>query len=161
MMNQNMGMNGQMDQNMMNNMLMNMNMMGMNNQMGQVDMNQMVNMMNNMNNQIQNQASNNSDNTNTDNQGQGNDNSNNDGINVIFRVSGPGQTGAPISIQCMPKDKVSDIIERYKGKSGDKDTTKRFIFNAKELNPSLTIEEVGMSNNANIFVVTTKGVKGA
>ena len=84
------------------------------------------------------------------------------GICVIFRASGAtGQAGAPIMVQCMNEDKVSSVIEKYRSKASDNDTTKKFIFNAKNLNPSLTVAEAGLTNNANIFVVATKGIKGA
>ena len=84
------------------------------------------------------------------------------GFSVIFRASAEtGPASAPIMIQCMPNEKVSTIIDRYRAKSGDKDPTKKFIFNAKNLAPSLTLSEAGISNNANIFVVATKGIKGA
>ena len=84
------------------------------------------------------------------------------GFSVIFRASGAtGQAGAPIMVQCMPNDKVSDVIEKYRNKANDRDDTKKFIFNAKNLNASLSVAEAGLTNNANIFVVTTQGVKGA
>ena len=93
-----------------------------------------------------------------------NSSQNTQGISVIFRVSGAGQNtqnAAPIMVQCMPDEKVSDVIKKYRTKSGDNDTTKKFIFNAKNLSPSLTVAEAGITNNANIFVVATKGIKGA
>ena len=84
------------------------------------------------------------------------------GISVIFRASGAtGQASAPIMVQCMSDEKVSEVIEKYRNKSGDRDPTKKFIFNAKNLAPSLTVAEAGITNNANIFVVATKGIKGA
>ena len=64
-------------------------------------------------------------------------------------------------IQCTPNDKVSDIIEKYRNKANYRDETKKFIFNAKNLNTSLSVAEAGITNNANIFVVATKGIKGA
>ena len=84
------------------------------------------------------------------------------GLNVIFRVSGQGGQGVPpVMIQCMPNEKVSDLIQRYRTKSGDNDKSKKFIFNAKNLVEDMTIGQAGITNNGNIFVVTTKGVKGA
>ena len=84
------------------------------------------------------------------------------GFSVIFRASGAtGQASAPIMVQCMPDEKVSEVIEKYRSKSGDRDPTKKFIFNAKNLAPSLSVAEAGITNNANIFVVATKGIKGA
>ena len=61
----------------------------------------------------------------------------------------------------MPDEQVSELIQRYRTKTGDKDPTKKFIFNAKNLNQNLTVGQAGISNNGNIFVVTTQGVKGA
>ena len=84
------------------------------------------------------------------------------GFSVIFRASAEtGPASAPIMIQCTPNDKVSDIIEKYRNKANDRDETKKFIFNAKNLNASLSVAEAGITNNANIFVVATKGIKGA
>ena len=83
------------------------------------------------------------------------------GINVNFRVTGEaGQETASIMIQCMPDEKISAIIERYRAKSGDNSPTKKFTFNAKNLVPSLTLSEAGISNNANIFVRDTKDIVG-
>ena len=84
------------------------------------------------------------------------------GISVIFRTSGQNAPQRPpISIQCMPDEKVSTLIERYRNKAGDHDQTKKFIFNAKNLNPELSLSAAGIAHNSNIFVVTTKGVQGA
>ena len=84
------------------------------------------------------------------------------GISVIFRTSGQNAPQRPpISIQCMPGEKVSTLIERYRNKAGDHDQTKKFIFNAKNLNPELSLSAAGIAHNSNIFVVTTKGVQGA
>ena len=65
-----------------------------------------------------------------------------------------------LTVQCFPDEKVSDIIQIYRMKSGDRDETKKFIYSRKVLNPSLTVAEEGLCNNCNIFVVATKGVKG-
>ena len=84
------------------------------------------------------------------------------GITIIFRTSGQNAPQQPpISIQCMPDDKVSTAIEKYRNKANDRDDTKKFIFNAKNLNANLSVAEAGITNNANIFVVATKGIKGA
>ena len=84
------------------------------------------------------------------------------GITIIFRTSGQNAPQQPpISIQCMPDDRVSTAIEKYRNKANDRDMTKKFIFNAKQLNQSLSLSEAGIAHNSNIFVVTTKGVQGA
>ena len=89
--------------------------------------------------------------------------SKNNGINLIFRIisDSTGQNSAPIIIQCMPNDKISTAIEKYRNKSGDTDSTKKFEFNAKSLDPLLTIIEAGLNDNSQILVLTTKNVKGA
>ena len=84
------------------------------------------------------------------------------GISFFFRTSGQNAPQRPpISIQCMPDEKVATLIERYRNKAGDRDQTKKFIFNYKNLNPSLSLAEAGTAHNSNIFVVTTKGIHGA
>ena len=89
--------------------------------------------------------------------------SKNNGINLIFRIisDSTGQNSAPIIIQCMPNDKISTAIEKYRNKSGDTDSTKKFEFNAKSLDPLLTIIEAGLNDNSQILVLTTKNVQGA
>ena len=80
-------------------------------------------------------------------------------IRVIFRQSGENSKNIPpITIQCKPFDSVSSIIEKYRNASGDKDPYKKFIFNAKNLNQALDLNEAGISNNSNIFVVSTRGI---
>ena len=63
-------------------------------------------------------------------------------------------------IQCLPNEKVSEMIEKYRARSGDWDPTKTFTFNAKRLAPSLTLAEAGISNNANIFVSSIQDIIG-
>ena len=147
---------------MMMNQMNQMNQMGMNPNM----MNMAAMMMGNMqqmnnNNQTQAASSNNAGNSNTS-QTQKKDDSQG-GMSIIFRVSGAGggQNGPPLTIQCLAEEKVSDLIQRYRTKANDHDTSKKFIFNAKALNTDLSVAEAGLTNNANVFVVTTKGVKGA
>ena len=149
----NQNMMNQMNPNMMGMMnQMNQNMMGMMNQMSQnMMMNQMMQMQQMMANANNAQNQGNTSNTDTSNTY--------GGKTVIFRVSGEDKD--PISVQCTDDDKISEVIEKYRAKSGDRDQTKRFIFNAKELNKSLKVSEAGLQDKANIFVVTTQGVKGA
>ena len=137
--------------------------------MNQMAMNQMAaammmqNMANNNQNQSQSATSNNADNTNAANQTQSQKKDDNQGgMSIIFRASGGGgQNGPPLTIQCLAEEKVSDLINRYRTKANDHDKSKKFIFNAKALNVDLSVSEAGLTNNANVFVVTTKGVKGA
>ena len=66
-----------------------------------------------------------------------------------------------ITVQCLAGDKVSKLIENYRVKSGDKDLTKKFIYNAKSLVPYLTCAESGLTNNCIVYVIATKHIKGA
>ena len=88
-----------------------------------------------------------------------NNNFNKSMVTIYFRRSGPQQK-PPIVIQCCLHDKVSNAIEKYRKESGDYEEEEKFIFNAKALYPSLTLEESGMTDKGNIFVVVTKDVKG-
>ena len=159
-MNMNMNMNNMNNMNMMNcmqmNPMMNFNMMG-NNMQGQNMASMAQSMMNNFSNFqppiVQ------------DNQAQNNNNSNS--INVKFRAGGlqrqTQQDGSDpgIVIQCTLDEKLSVIVDRYKNKSLDDITDKKFVYNAKNLNLTLTAAEAGLINNSIIFVLNTKNVKGA
>ena len=74
-------------------------------------------------------------------------------INVTFRESGNISQPSAVTVQCNPEEKVSDIIEKYRNKANDHDESKKFVFNAKDLNPNLSVTEAGIMNNANIFVI--------
>ena len=86
---------------------------------------------------------------------------NSGGINVFFRKNGENEEDTSIMVQCKTSDKMSEVIDRYRTKSLDNDPTKKFIFNAKEVIPHYTVEQQGIRNNASIFVVTTRNVRGA
>ena len=129
----------------------------------------MMNNMNNMNNMpnmaqmslhLQNQYQNQIQNMNQDNQNSGLQSPLNNCITVVFRV-GDNDTSEPLKIQCTSSDRVSELIERYRTKSQDNDPTKKFIFNARELDANLTVGEAGLYEGSNIFVIKTKGIKGA
>ena len=162
-MNNNMNMmNNQMNMNpMMNNGMMN-NQFNMNPMMNPMMMNNMNNMGNNMMDVAMNfNAMNNNMNMNAGNMGNNNQQaSNNQNISVYFRAGLNGENGS-IMIQCSLDDKISDLIDRYKAKSLQDVSQKKFIFNAKALNKDLKVAEAGLNDGANIFVVNTEGVKGA
>ena len=65
----------------------------------------------------------------------------------------------PIAIKCNPDDKVSDIIERFRNKTNDRDDNNKFIFNAKNLNKYLSVAEAGLTHNANIYVLKSQRIK--
>ena len=70
------------------------------------------------------------------------------------------ERGKDIYVQCMPYEKVSSIIEQYRNKSGDLDPEDKFMFNAKALHQNLTVAEAGLVNNAKIFVVSGRRLRG-
>ena len=159
-MNMNMNMNNMNNMNMMNGMqinpMMNFNMMG-NNMQGQNMANMAQSMMNNFSNFqppiVQ------------DNQAQNNNNSNS--INVKFRAGGlqrqtqQDDSDPGIVIQCTLDEKLSVIVDRYKNKSLDDITDKKFVYNAKKLNLTSTAAEAGLINGSIIFPLNIKNTKGA
>ena len=82
-------------------------------------------------------------------------------ICVFFRNnSANGKNSAPVMIQCMPNEKVSSLIEKYRNKTNDRVLTEKFLFNAKTLDHQLFVLEAGITNGSNAFIVETKGVDG-
>ena len=157
--NNQMGMN-QMGNNQMamNQMIMNqmlLNQMGMNpmgfNQMGmggQMNYNDMAKLIQ-MNTQNFNNANNidfNQDNSN--------------GISVTFERSDPEQGQLKISIQCLYTEKIKDVIQKYRIKSWDTNLLERFVFNTKNLCPTLTVAEQGLINNSKIKVIDIRDMEG-
>jgi len=69
-----------------------------------------------------------------------------------------------IYIQCFYNEKVSDVIERYRQKSGDYSPNNKFYFNSYDLLHfichDLTVSEAGMINMSSIYVQTTGNVSG-
>ena len=63
-------------------------------------------------------------------------------------------------IQCNLEDTVSKIIQIYQKISGDFSLDRKFIFNGKLLNPSLSLVNGGITNNSEINVIMPGAVKG-
>ena len=74
------------------------------------------------------------------------------GLNVFFISSPQPSEQPPVTVQCMPDEKLSEIIEKYRKKSGNFEPDIKFIFNAKALNPNLTLAEAGLTEGSNIYV---------
>ena len=74
-------------------------------------------------------------------------------LEVNFRIS---SSDYPIVIQCYPDEKVSDIIERCRYRICDFDKTKKFIFYNLKEKENLPLSEVGIIDNSDIFVNSTK-----
>ena len=80
----------------------------------------------------------------------------NNEISVIFRPSGFEYN--PVEIQCRDDDKISTLIEKFIIKTNFDVDEVKFMFLAKELNGNLTVQEAGIYNHSNIFVVSIKYV---
>ena len=88
-------------------------------------------------------------------------NSNNK-ISIHFRFKVNEKTEI-ITIKCSYEEKFMDVINKIKPKIKHKIKNFKnikFIYNAKSVPPNLTLCEVGIIDNANIFIVTTRGVNG-
>ena len=81
-------------------------------------------------------------------------------INVYFRKDRYQMSGKPVIVECYYNEKIEKLIERYRNSTSDFNQTEKYIFNAKALNPSITVAEAGISNNSVIFVVEYKGLRG-
>ena len=81
-------------------------------------------------------------------------------ISVYFRKSHFGNYGEPIVVQCDFNEKIEKVIERYRYYSSDFKESEKFMFNAKILNPSITVAEAGIYKNCTILVVETSGLRG-
>ena len=119
-----------------------------------------MNMMNPMFIQMNqmNQNKKNSQNLNED-SNENNNNILNQEINVFFNNI---LENIPLNIiQCTLSDKVSDIIQEYRNKTLDKETTNIFHHNGKALDLNMTAAEAGLHNLAIIHVINTKNVDGS
>ena len=74
-------------------------------------------------------------------------------ISIIFNLQSDYGRNNQLTILCYPDDKVSDIIEKFRNKANVHDDNRRFIYNAKELNPSLSLAEAGLIHESIIYVV--------
>ena len=114
-----------------NNSIMNQNIFNSNYQNNLNSMNQYSNQINNYNEKVDNS------------------------FLIYFRFSGFKEGHAPIYINFKTDEKISTLIEKFRNKANFYDINVKFIFNARRLNPNLTIEEAGISNNnSNIFIVS-------
>ena len=140
-------MNNMNQMNMMNNMQMNnMNGMNMMNQFNPaMPMQGMQNMQGFVNNQQNNFFPNNMQQENY--------------LSLIFIINDFQQT--KLTILCSCTDKMSDVFEKLWAKYGEKDPKAKFVHNAKNISPSLTVSESGLTDKNVIQVMLLKYVKGA
>ena len=76
-------------------------------------------------------------------------------ITIIFRFSGQNPKIEPIFKKCFSDDEFQAVKKKIQ-KQLNLDGSEKYIFNAKNINPKLTISEAGITNNANIFVLGAK-----
>ena len=76
-------------------------------------------------------------------------------IDVIFRTSGFNENDpfSKVLIKCSFDEQIKEVIKRYRDITNKNTDKYKFIFNARNLNQSLTVAEAGLTQNANIFVV--------
>ena len=70
------------------------------------------------------------------------------GICVKLKVNNKGT----MDFYCFPGQKVSEIIEKYRNKNGDRDVPGKFMLNAKNLDTTLTLAEDVIEDGSVIFV---------
>ena len=79
---------------------------------------------------------------------------NNSNIFIVNRISvrfKDSYSNKVTNINCFPDQKVSDIIEIYRNKTGNR-APQKFIFNAKNVNTTLTLGEAGIVFGSEIIV---------
>ena len=89
-----------------------------------------------------------------------NENNIND-INVIFRRYGYDWFNTkPVKVLCKPSENINDLIKKFREKIDNYEKDIQFIFNARLIcrNISDTIDNYGITNNANIFVLKLKKI---
>ena len=81
-------------------------------------------------------------------------------ITVFFNYITEGGFLHSIAINCSFNEEVSNVIKKYRIKSGIYDTTEKFYFNGQKLNQYYTVGEAGICKLARIDVVKTGNVVG-
>ena len=76
--------------------------------------------------------------------------------NIIFETKAENIGG---NIQCNSKEKLKDVIQKYRIKYGDTKSD-TFIFNSQVLNLEKTIEENNIPNNQKILCLDSTVIKG-
>ena len=127
-----------------NNILDNNNM----NQFSNNDLNNNIALQSGANGSDMNQFNNMDNNNNMENSQQ----LNNQFINVDFVMGTNGENGS-LTIQCNLDDQIQDLIDKFKMKTQEDASTKKFVFNTSELDPRSTAKESGLFDGAKIFVI--------
>ncbi len=81
--------------------------------------------------------------------------------NITLYFVNPKSSQPPIPIECSMKDKISEVIKKYKEKTKykiEEDQNEKFIFNCMTLSQSKTVEESNLTHNSKIFVVINQNI---
>ena len=76
-------------------------------------------------------------------------------ITVIFKQD---WTMRLITVDCSLDEKISNIIEKYRKKSGDYDTRRVFLFNGKKLLSNMNASEAGFKHLMTVTVIWTQNL---
>ena len=76
-------------------------------------------------------------------------------ITVIFKQD---WTMRGITVDCSLDEKISNIIEKYRKKSGDYDTRRVFLLNGKTLVSNMNAAEAGLKHLISVSVTRTLGL---
>ena len=78
----------------------------------------------------------------------------NESFSLLFKESSGNRNLISLD-NCSPNEKVSDLMNRYKIKRND-NSNFCFTYNAKQLNPNITLSQAGLMNLATINVIKGK-----
>ena len=76
-------------------------------------------------------------------------------INIFFNQV---WTGEIYKVECSPDEKTDVLIQKYRMKSGDYDTRREFLFNAKKLELNMSASEAGLNHFSKVIVVKAQDV---
>ena len=83
----------------------------------------------------------------------------NESIHITFLIYSNNRQDK-IHIICNKKEKISLVIQKYRDKCNDYSKYRKFIYNSRVLNPSLTVEEADLKENSCIAVIATDNLIG-
>ena len=86
---------------------------------------------------------------------------NSEKIDIIFKFVQKHCGEENPTVQCLLSEKVSELIQKYRNKTGDFDFSKRFIYNGKKLNEDLTVAEAGLCDKSYIIVTSSNQMRGS
>ena len=77
-------------------------------------------------------------------------------ITLIFFLQTDQDNNKECSLTCSLNEIFENVIKKYRTENNDDCLTENFLYNAKNLDPSLTVEENGLIDNSRIMVLNTE-----